>query len=362
LGQALVKKYNLGEGFEKWLLDLVAISTVTDCMPLLSENHTLVYYGLVVLNKTRRLGLKELFKKIGNNFKQIDEEVIGYRIGPRLNAAGRMDHANTAYQLLITKDKKEAAELAEQLCSANTARQKITEKIVKEVKERLNNKSQVNFVFKEKWPIGVLGLVAGKIADEYNKPTFVLTKNRGAVVGSGRSIPALNMIETIQQCGEFLERYGGHSQACGLTLKKEKDLKKFTEKVEKLAKKVLSGQDLRNKIDLEKEIKLKEIDWPLLNELNKFSPHGEGNPRPIFLLNRVKIIDQQQVGKDNKHLRLLASQNEIVKKCIGFNLGGFGNKLKLGDYLDMAVEISTNEWNGTKEIQMKIIDLKLCPN
>lgn len=362
--QALIKKYQLGEGFEKWLLDLVAISTITDCMPLLSENHTLVKYGLIVLNKTKRIGLIELFKKIGNNFKMIDEEVVGFRIGPRLNAAGRMDHANTAYQLLKTNNQKEAEELSKQLNNSNTARQKITETIVEEVKNQIKDQldNSVFFAYQEKWPVGILGLVAGKIADEYTKPTFIITKNRNALVGSGRSIAALNIIETVQECEKFLDRYGGHAQACGFTLKKEATLEEFVKKFQKIAEQKLKGADLRKKIKIECEIKLAAIGWPLIAELEKFSPFGEGNPKPKFLLKKVKIIDQQTVGKNNKHLRLVVSQDQHVKKSIGFNFGKWLDKIKLGDYLDMIVELGTNEWNGTKEIQMKIIDLKLCPN
>ena len=364
LAQALVAKYKLGEGFEKWLLDLVAISTVTDCMPLLSENHTLVRYGLLVLNKTKRLGLRELFKKIGNNFKIIDEEIIGYRIGPRLNAAGRMDHANTAYQLLITDNQKEAEKLTKKLSDSNTARQQITEKIVKQAKERIDsqNEESVLFAFHEKWPVGVLGLVAGRLADEYNKPTFVITKNRGAIVGSGRSIPALNIIETLQECEEFLSHFGGHAQACGFSLKKITDYDEFIKKFRQLSAKKMHGVDLRKKIYIDHEIKLDDIAWPLITELEKFSPYGEGNRRPKFLLKKVKIIDIQQVGKDKKHLRLLVSQNRKVQKSIGFNFGAWLEKVKPGEFLDLIVELGINEWNGSKEIQLKIIDLKLCPN
>jgi len=363
LAQALIKKYDLGEGYEKWLLDLVAISTITDCMPLLSENHTLTRYGLIVLNKTKRIGLKKLFKKIGNNFKVIDEEVVGFRIGPRLNAAGRMDHANTAYQLLITKDEEEAEKLAKQLCDSNTARQQATEKIVKEVKKQL--KDQENnytlFAFSDKWPIGILGLAAGKIADEYNKPTFVITGNHGEITGSGRSIPSLNLIETVQECEKYLSRYGGHAQACGFTLKSKEDLPKFKETFLKIAAKKLKGQDLTKALHVDAAIKLCDINWNLVNELEKFSPFGEGNRRPKFLIENLSITSWQLVGKEKKHLRMVVCcENKDHKKSIGFNLGSWSPNIKPGSKVSIVCELGVNEWNGSKEIQIKIIDLKLC--
>jgi len=362
LCQALIKKYSLGAGFEKWLLDLVALSTITDCMPLLGENRTLVRYGLIVLNKTRRPGLIKLIKSIGNNFKEIDSEVVGYRIGPRLNAAGRMDHANTAYKLLETNDEKEAEELVKKLNNNNTARQKITEKICAEIREELlKQKEQLAYLaLHEQCPIGVLGLVAGKLADEFNRPVLIMTQSKQEIVGSGRSIEELNLIKTIQACSKLLMRYGGHAQACGFTMAID-NLKIFKKTFLQLVEKELKNKDLRKSLDIEAEIKLNDVNWDLMNTLEQFKPFGEENPQPRFLLEKVKIVDWQLVGADSKHLRLLLTHDNCEsRKAIGFGLGEWAEKLEIGKCLDIVFELDINEWNGNRELQLKIIDLHLC--
>lgn len=364
LSQALIKKYSLGNSFEKWLLDLVALSTITDCMPLLGENRTLVKYGLIVLNKTRRPGLKKLIKSIGNNFKEIDSEVVGYRIGPRLNAAGRMDHANTAYKLLETNDEQEAEKLAKKLNHNNGERQKITEKLCAEIREELlKQKEQLAYLaLHPHCPIGILGLVAGKLADEFNRPVLVITKNKDEIVGSGRSIEELNLIKTIQQCSGLLMRYGGHAQACGFTLRAD-NLEIFKKIFLQTVEKELKGKDLRKSLDVEAEIKLSDINWETMNSLEQFKPFGEENPKPLFLLKKVKITDWQLVGTDSKHLRLLLAHDDgESKKAIGFGLGEWSQKIERGKCVDVVCELDINEWNGSRELQIKIIDLSLCKN
>lgn len=360
LAQALVKKYDLGEGFEKWLLDLVAISTVADCMPLLGENRTLVKYGLIVLNKTKRVGVKKLLASCGNNFSEVDAQIIGFRLGPRLNAAGRLDHANTAYQLLATNDEAEADDLVKQLNESNAKRQKITGQMIKQSENQIEQHKDkpAIFAFNEDWSIGVLGLVAGKVADEKNKPTFVVTENNGEISGSGRSIKELNIIETIQECEEFLARFGGHAQACGFTLKPDADYEAFKEKFSGLVEKKLKGKDLRKELNIEAELELKDLNWELMNELEKFKPFGEANHKPKFLLKNVAVSDWQLVGKNNDHLRMVVAKDSIVKQCIGFGFGKIANDLQRGLPIDMVFELDINEWNGSRELQIQIIDIK----
>ncbi|MFH0819338.1 MAG: single-stranded-DNA-specific exonuclease RecJ [Patescibacteria group bacterium] len=359
VAQALIKKYELGEGFEKWLLDLVAISTITDCMPLLGENRTLVKYGLMVLNKTKRLGLLELIKSIGNNFLSIDSHIVGFRLGPRLNAAGRMDHANSAYQLLATKDPAESVDLSRQLNQSNTNRQKITEKITNQAKEQIAGEidESVYFAYHRDWPIGILGLVAGKISDLYQKPTFIITENQGEITGSGRSIEQINIIEAIQQCEEYLSRFGGHAQACGFSLKNGASLSEFKIKLRRIIGEKIKNKVLKKTVRIESEITLSDITWELMNELEKFSPFGEGNPKPLFLLKNLTIRDWQIVGQNNKHLRLIFEQDNIVKKAIGFNFGSFSDQIDRDKKIDIVAELDVNEWNGNKEQQLKIVDI-----
>jgi single-stranded-DNA-specific exonuclease len=367
-------------GFEKWLLDLVAIGTITDCSPLIGENRTLVKYGLIVLNKTRRIGLKKLVKEAGlvdeeaeRLLKRMDLDTynIGYHIGPRLNAAGRINHANQAYDLLMTANEEEAGKMATGLEKTNKDRQKITEQIVKAVEEQIqgHTEDKVLFGVGDDWSIGIVGLVAGKIAERYNRPTLVITHNEGELAGSGRSIPEFNIIEALEKLKKYLSRFGGHSQACGFTLKEDVDLEGFKAELKKIAEKELNGKDLTPIFPIDAGINFKDINWETFREMEKFEPFGEGNPYPIFLIEKVMVEEIRTVGKENHHLKmkLSGSVNGSKKRldAIGFCFAKPANGnpdwcqiIKSGDFVDIVCEINKNEWNGCQELQLKILDLR----
>ncbi len=356
------KVNQLEKGWEKWLLDLVAIGTIGDLMPLLGENRTLVKYGLIVLQKTKRLGLKKLTKIIGSGLANLNEKAVGWQITPRLNAAGRLNHASAAYQLLITDDSKIAEKLANDLNQTNQERQKLTEKIILEAKQILGEvgDKKILIAVGEGWQTGIVGLIAGRLTDEFHRPSLIISKYNGKIVGSGRSISAFNIIQALEKCDEFLSRYGGHSQACGFTVKDEANLAKFIDKITQLAEKQLDKKDLLPEIFIDSKIKLEEIDWEFYNELEKFSPFGEGNPTPKFLAEDLTVAEIQTVGQDGKHLRIMANhKTPIIRKMIGFCFGNWCKKIERGDKIDVVFEIDVNEWNGSRELQLKIIDLKL---
>ena len=352
------------EAFEKWLLDLVAIATITDIMPLLGENRTLVKYGLLVLNKTQRLGLKKLIESLGlNKAKDLDAKNVAFQIGPRLNAAGRIDHANQAYELLKTDDAAEVQNLVDALNKTNEGRQNLSERVTAEVKAQIGEdigEEKVLFALGEGWPIGIVGLVAGKIADNFWRPTFVMTEKEGKIMGSGRSIPEFDMMEGLRAAKEFLSHYGGHAGACGFTLKEKKDLKKFKKALQKFAEKKLAGLDLVPTLNIDAEVKLEKINWELFELLEKFSPFGKNNERPRYLGRGLTVESFLGVGTNGNHLRInLSHENGQKKKFIGFCFGNWCEKLKAGDKIDVVFEVDVNEWNGNRELQMKIIDLKL---
>ena len=358
--QAEYKIKQLPEGFEKWLLDLVAIGTIADLQPLLGENRVLVKYGLVVLNKTKRLGILKLIEKIGNHVTVIDERMVGWQISPRLNAAGRLNHASSAYQLLLTENAAEADQLAIEINQTNQQRQQITDKINLEAKEKIGkvDKQKILIVVGENWPTGVVGLVAGRLTDNHHLPSLVISRYNGEIIGSGRSIAEFNLIEAIQKCDECLSRYGGHGQAAGFTLKDEKSLAKFIEKITKLAETKLKEKELKPILEIDSEINLNQLDWQLVEEIEKFIPYGEENPKPKFLIKDLTIIDCQLVGQDGKHLRLTIGDDQISKKAIGFSFGEWFSRIKKGDKIDLISEIEINEWNGNRELQLKIVDLR----
>jgi single-stranded-DNA-specific exonuclease len=354
----------------KWMLDLVAIGTIADCMELLGENRAIVKYGLVVLSKTKRVGLKEMFA-VGrisideNNFP--DARKVAFQIAPRINAAGRMDHANTAFNLLREKKQDLARGLALELEKNNQDRQKETAQITGEVKILAGNMfKDRKFIFAvgEHFPIGIVGLVAGKIADEFNKPTAVLQKGDKVSKGSMRSIPQVNIIEAIEKCSQFLLKFGGHSQAAGISVENE-NLEKFYEALSQIIEKELDGKDLSLELEIEAEITSKDIDNKFVNDLKKFEPFGEGNAEPVFLMKNLEISELKIVGNGSKHLKLFLRAGDGTPKifeAIGFGLVEKFPEIKKGDKIDAVFNLSEDEWNGNKKIQMKLIDLKISEN
>jgi single-stranded-DNA-specific exonuclease len=377
LACGLIKKgaergLNIPEGFEKWFLDLAAISLVADIIPLLGEARTLAKYGLIVLNKTRNLGLKYLFEAAGVSAGKIDTWTIGFVIAPRINAAGRMDHANAAYELLVSDNAAEAKDLAYKLNQSNAERQKQTELVFMDAKGKaVENEMDKNYaiaVFGEEWLLGLLGLVAGKLSGEFYRPAVVCGKKDGKIVGSGRcEISGFDLLDSLRSSGDFFEKLGGHKSACGFTLKKEIVFEDFYKKWNEECKKRLEGADLSPVLHIDSELDLDDVDWQLHDILSKLEPFGEANPAPRYLAKGVTVKGLELVGANGNHLRLIVCHKGITtKKMIGFCLGdperageNWCQKLKTGDKIDIVFEVGTNEWNGNREIQLKIIDLKM---
>ncbi|NQU78045.1 single-stranded-DNA-specific exonuclease RecJ [Candidatus Falkowbacteria bacterium] len=366
LVQALVKRGKLKDGQEKWFLDLVALATVADCSDLIGENRALVKWGMVVLNKTKRLGLVELIKAASRKLGKIDTYVIGYHLAPRINAAGRMNHANAAFKLLISDNKSEAERLALDLNRENVERQKLTERILKEANAKIGEfdpKNKLIFVADTReglWPPGVVGLVAGKLADLYQRPALVVGRNsEGKLIGSGRSVLDFNIIEAVAEAKEYLSHFGGHSGACGFTIKDEASMEPFFIKVGEIAKSKLSDKDLRPVLEIDAEIEMRDITWEFFEQLENFEPFGEMNPKPRFLGKDLEVAGLVGVGNGAKHLRLLVNQGEIKnRKTIGFGFGEWCGKLKVGDKVDIVFEVEADEWNGARELQVRIVDLR----
>lgn len=361
LCQALIRRYELGEAFEKWMLDLVALSTVTDYVELIGENRVFVKYGLIVMKKNQRPGLRQLFETAGIDVNTIDTETIMFKIGPRINAAGRVRHANVAYDLIVEEDMEKALEMAVQIDKTNKERQAMSESMTKQAMEQAERQkgNDVIFVEKEGWPLGLTGLVAGHLSGKFNRPAFVLTNMEDEIVGSGRSIEQFNMIEALQEMDELFRKYGGHPQACGFSLKSQQEVAEFKERIAERATQELAGKDLRKTLHIEYDLELKDIDWPLLQALEQFEPHGEGNQRPIFVSRGVEVKEFTCVGKTKDHLRIQLMQDGVVRKGIGFGCGSFAEKLATGDTVDVAYTLGVNEWNGNREIQMTIKDIEL---
>jgi len=351
----------LPSGWEKWLLDLVAISTIADVMPLTGENRILVHFGLQVLKKTRRVGLRALLGLIGTAQQKIDETTVGYQIAPRINAAGRLHHAALALNLLLTADEIEALGLAKRLENINQDRQRLTEMAVAEAMEQINQQGpQAAYAaFAPHWSPGIIGLIAGRIVERVWRPVIVMTENGLEIVGSGRSIPGLDIMTAFETGQQYFSRYGGHSAAGGFTLVKTDRRVEFQQWWISHYQKIVGEKRLTKPIYLEAELILSEVTSEVLNLIDQCRPFGMGNERPKFILSAAVIESWQLVGVDKKHLRLTVSHNQTSVNLIGFRFGVRSDELRVKGRLDLALELSWNFWNGRSEPQFKIIDWRV---
>lgn len=351
----------------KWFLDLVAIGTIADCVPLIGENHTLVKFGLLVLSKTKRVGLKQIFQVGALNINSgliPSAEQISFQLAPRINAAGRIDHANLAFNLLSTPADREdlARDLAWELEKKNQYRQKITEKIIHEVEDKLKIKKKLPAVIMEwspRWNYGIVGLVAGKIAEKYHRPTIILQEKDEILRGSGRSVPEINFIEILRKFDYLINRYGGHSQALGGEFPK-KNIAELKNNLERKIAPLLKTKTSQ-KLNIDAELSLEQVTFDLANEISRMEPFGEGNPEPVFLIKNLKVSDLKLVGNGEKHLKLtLSGQNSnSCLSAIGFRLADTYANLKVNDKIDLVFALQKNQWNGIESLQAKIIDLDI---
>ncbi|MFA6493296.1 MAG: single-stranded-DNA-specific exonuclease RecJ [Patescibacteria group bacterium] len=346
----------VNDNYLKWALDLVAISTICDVVPLVSENRIFAKFGLIVLKKTKRLGLKELYKKINITPENIDTYCVGFQIGPRINAPGRMDHANESFYLLISNDQKEASKLAEKLDSINKKRQQELERVLKEARKKVCEKSlekkKVILVEGKNWPQGIVGLVAGKLMEEFSRPVIVCEENKGNLRGSARSIDAYNMVEALDFAKDYLLKYGGHKKAAGLTLEL-KHLSNLYDKLLEIAEVKIKDEDLLSKIKIDVCLKKEDLNLSLFDKIKKLEPFGLGNPRPVFLLEKAKITEIKTVGKENRHLKFKADG----VSAIGFDLGFLAKDLD-DSKIDIVFTLDEDNWS-VRKLQLKVLDLKL---
>ncbi len=349
------------DGHEKWLLDLVAIATVTDVMPLRGENRVLEKYGLLVLNKTRRKGIQKLLDVAGSTLGELDTVSIGFQIGPRLNAAGRMTHASEALDLLIEEDDVHATTLAMRLQELNVQRQKASQLMYEQARKQVGEAEGEALIvaYQEGWGAGLVGLVAGKLANEFGRPTLVIGKDGEKFVGSGRSIEGFDVTKALHHASAYLDKFGGHPQACGFSVIGEERFHKAMEMMKEFAAIELKSEELEPRLMIDAEIPLAEIGWELFDGLKAFHPFGTGNPVPIFSSRGVRVSSFSTVGRTGGHLKLrLQGQTGKLVEAIGFGFGDWVEKLTLGAQIDVAYEIQVNEWNGNRQLQVRIVDLQ----
>lgn len=346
------------DGLEKWLLDLVAIATVTDMVPLVGENRMLEKYGLVVLNRTKRTGLLALMEAAGLELGKLNTTDIGFRIGPRINAAGRIANAGEALRAILEDGPVAARHLANRLGEINKERQKLTGSATKVAMTSIEGEDKRFIaVVDNSIRIGIAGLVAGQIANETGLPAVVMTKVNDHFVGSGRGPKGFHFLEAMDTCRDMMVAGGGHPQACGFKLE-ESSISGWVEAMNKHAIKTLDterGPELN--IDAELDLALANIE--LVELVQKMEPYGVGNELPIFVSRGVRVVSAESIGKSKTHLRLtIATDEHVTRKCIGFGYGKWSNLLVMGDTIDIVYEVGVNEWNGNRELQLQIKDIK----
>jgi len=358
--QAVRVTKKLPISWEKWLLDLVGIATVTDSMLILGENRTLVKYGLIVLSQTKRLGLKTLIEKARIK-GDLDTYTIGFILGPRINAASRVDHGTLAFQLLLTKQRDRAEDLAAHLEAKNQERQRQMGKIMNEARERvLKNLSKRRIIFEtdETWTSGLAGLIAQKLRDEFWRPAFICQLSKNHTVCSARGgIVGFDVIKALNKCKGLLEEYGGHPYAAAFRID-TCNLDKLKKALGKIAAEKLKKDDLVPFLNIDAEVEEGDLNWQVFDEIQRFAPFGSSNSEPLFSMRGLTVYGMRNVGAKNNHAKLVLEKNDKKFQAIGFGLAEYCGKIKVEDKVDVVFQMISNEWNGNKELQLKIVDLK----
>lgn len=354
--QALGIKLGLDEKEYLKYLDLVCVGTISDIVPLVDENRVIAKLGLKLVNVTKNLGLRCLLEAAG--YKTIDSNTVSFGIAPRVNACGRMGHENEALDIFLSEDIKEVKMLTEKLNEYNRTRQETEKNIVKEALEliEMNKENEKNAIVlgHKGWHHGVIGIVSSKITETYFKPSILVSFEAGIAKGSGRSIPGFDLHEALCKCSNFLEKYGGHEMAVGLSLKEE-NFQEFKEELDKIAKESKVDEILPI-IYIDGTVKQEDMKMDFVKELYKLEPFGEGNKMPLFAYKGLKINSIRALT-EGKHLKLTLKDDNIIIDAIGFNMGNLVNDYLIGDKVDIVGVLEVNSFNGMENIQINLKDI-----
>ena len=341
-------------------LELSAIGTIADQMPLTFANRSFAKYGLTELHKTKRVGLIELAREAAIKIEEAGTYEVNYIIAPRINSMGRLMHAIDSLRLLCIKDKKRAKELASLVSKTNIERQKIVDEVLAKALKKAHSSALLEgiiFISDEKYHEGVIGLAAGRLVEEFWRPAIVVSKGKKFSKGSARSISGFNIIEAIREQSFLLSAHGGHAMAAGFTIESAK-LEEFEIKLNEATKKKLTGELLSRKLKIDCEISFNKIDWELTRKIKEFEPTGIGNPMPTFVTYQAEVVQIKLLGSQKNHLKLKLKKDNKFFDAIGFNMGEAFKDLKENLKIDIAYNIDENEWNGVKSLQLRLKDIK----
>jgi single-stranded-DNA-specific exonuclease len=356
LVQALAQALGQAGFNEEDYLDLAALGTIADLVPLVAENRFLARRGLEVLNTCPRVGLRELVRGSGLRLGEVNAHSISYVIGPRLNAAGRLGHAMTSYDLLVTDSPQEAEALAQELERQNSRRQRLTEETLARAREQALRQAErfsLLMVGSRSFAAGIIGLVASKLAEEFYRPVVAVEVGERESRGSARSIPGFDIHDALTRCAGLLTRYGGHAQAAGFTIANE-NLGPLRQRLLGIAQEELSPQDLEPTLTIDAQVDLAGLDWDMMRFIQRLAPFGTGNPPPTFLSRGVRVVDRRLVG-DN-HLRLKLHDGRLTWPAVGFGMGE--REAEVGSRVDVVYHLVVDRWDGDEILQLAIEDLR----
>lgn len=355
--QAIGIKLNLKEESYLKYLDIVCIGTISDIVPLVDENRVIAKLGLLLVAQTKNIGLRSIINSSGYN--KIDSNTISFGVAPRINACGRMGKAEEALELFLSKDKNEVNELTNKLNEHNRKRQEtekaIFENALEKIKAEHLDENKAIIVGGENWHHGVIGIVSSKITEMYFKPSILLSfEENGIGKGSGRSIPGFDLHEALMKCSDTIEKFGGHSMAVGITVKKD-NLEKFKKEFEQIATQSKIDEIIPI-INIDAKVDLSDIDKEMVESLKQLEPFGEANKMPVFAFKNLKI-DSIRALSEGKHLKLTLKDNNYIINAIGFNIGYLANEYRIGDKIDVAGVLEINTFNGVDNLQINIKDI-----
>lgn len=367
--QGLVSKYGeywkINKGWEKWLLDMAGVATLSDQVPLLDENHVFAYYGLKVLQKGRRLGLVELFKKASVNIGKLNEEDVTFTLAPRINAASRMADPMKAFELLSTVDQVEARTLSDHLVKINDERKIMVAHIMKDIKHSLEKREEKSFIVigNPSWRIGILGIVASKITEEYKKPAFVWgSDGSGFIRGSCRlpSSSGISLVEIMTSLPEnSLLEFGGHKMAGGFSVSHD-EIHFLEERLSQVFDNIEEKIEEEKNYNIDADISIDDVNSENFNVIQKLAPFGVGNPKPTFLLKNTKIFNVKEFGKEKNHLELSFknSKNREVKAIAFFKTrDSYDKVVEEGNNINLVATFEKNTFAGKDELRLRIVDI-----
>jgi len=359
--QALAGRRGMGVGDLTPYLDLVATAIGADIVPITGENRVLAYHGLQRINTSPRPGFRALKAQAGK--EELSSSDVVFIIAPRINAAGRMKHGLHAVDLLTEHDPERASRLASEIEVFNTERkgldQEITEEALLQIRENEEEGRSTSVVYKDTWHKGVIGIVASRLTETYYRPTLVFTKSGDKLAASARSVRGFDVYEALENCADFIEQFGGHTYAAGLTLSASQ-YPRFKERFEEVVAATIDPALLVPELHIDTGIRLDEITPRLLRILKQFAPFGPGNPSPVFMSQNLRDTGYGRVvGQDGKHLKLSVVQDRSAPiGAIGFNLGEKLEDIAGGRRFSAAFSLEENEWNGVVSLQLKLKDIR----